>query len=326
MHMSDALLSPAVGATFCVLSAGAIALTSAKIKRDELQTENVPLMAVAGAFVFAAQMINFAIPLTGSSGHIAGGALLTALIGGGPAFLTIAAVLIIQALLFADGGIIALGCNIFNMGVIPCLIICPLIYRLILNKRFTKSRLLLSSITTSTISLSVGALLVTLQTTLSGVAALPFKEFAMLMVPIHMAIGVLEGVITAAVLYFVHSMRPELLNRATARRKFGIKSVVITLAVIALFTAALLSPFASSLPDGLEWSIEKLTGGSEIIPATIMSGTALQESIAIIPGYDNGSGPSVSGLIGSLAVFLTAGVTGLIISRYKSAKRNSAAE
>lgn len=327
MHMTDALLSPTVGTAFCALSVGAVALTSAKIKRDDLQTENVPLMAVAGAFVFAAQMINFAIPLTGSSGHIAGGALLTSLIGGGPAFLTIAAVLIIQALMFADGGIIALGCNVFNIGVLPCLIICPIVYKLILNKNFSKARLLLSSIIASTISLAFGALFVTLQTSLSGVASLPFKEFAMLMVPIHVAIGILEGVITAAVLFFVYSMRPELLNRTTTQRKPRQKrTVIISLAVIALLVASVLSPFASILPDGLEWSIEKLTGGGEIIPAAIMGGTAIQESIAVMPGYDNGAGLSAAGFIGSFAVFIIAGGTGLIISRYKSIKRKSAAE
>ena len=122
MHMADALLSPAVGVAMYAASTGAIARSASKIKQEIIE-KKIPIMAVAGSFVFAAQMINFTIPVTGSSGHIGGGILLAAMLGGYPALLTIAAVVSIQALFFADGGLLALGANIFNMGVIPCFII-----------------------------------------------------------------------------------------------------------------------------------------------------------------------------------------------------------
>jgi cobalt/nickel transport system permease protein len=99
----------------CAASAAAIAFSVAKIKKDELCEKKVPIIGVMGAFVFAAQMINFTIPGTGSSGHIGGGILLAAMLGGSPALLAISAVLIIQCLFFADGGLLALGCNIFNV-------------------------------------------------------------------------------------------------------------------------------------------------------------------------------------------------------------------
>ena len=105
-----------------------IAYCSARVNK-ELDDRKVPLMGVLGAFLFAAQMINFTIPATGSSGHLGGGLLLTVLLGPYAALLTIASVLMIQALFFADGGLLALGCNIFNLGVFPAFVAYPLLYR-----------------------------------------------------------------------------------------------------------------------------------------------------------------------------------------------------
>jgi cobalt/nickel transport system permease protein len=118
-----------------VVSSGAVAYSVAQIKKEGLETEHIPVMGVMGAFVFAAQMINFTIPVTGSSGHIGGGIILSAVLGGPAALISITAVLIIQALFFADGGLLALGCNIFNMGVIPCLITYPLLFRPMFRKK-----------------------------------------------------------------------------------------------------------------------------------------------------------------------------------------------
>ena len=137
MHMSDALLSPTVGGAMYAVSAVSVAYAVQKVKKDDWGEKNLPMMAVAGAFTFAAQMINFTIPGTGSSGHIGGGILLAGLLGGTPAVVTLTAVLLIQCLLFADGGLLALGANIFNMGVIPCLFVCPLIFRPIFRKGVT---------------------------------------------------------------------------------------------------------------------------------------------------------------------------------------------
>jgi cobalt/nickel transport system permease protein len=107
MHMADALLSPPVGAVFWVVSAGFIGYAAKKISAEN-DVAKTPLMGVMGAFIFAAQMINFAIPGTGSSGHIGGGLLLTVLLGPWRAFITLASVLVIQCLFFADGGLLAL--------------------------------------------------------------------------------------------------------------------------------------------------------------------------------------------------------------------------
>src|SRR5512134_4118717 len=145
MHMADALLSPAVGGTLWAASAGAIAYCSSKV-RKELDDRKVPLMGVLGAFLFAAQMVNFSIPGTGSSGHIGGGLLLAILLGPHAAILTIASVLFIQALFFADGGLLALGCNIFNLGIFPAFIAYPFIYKPIAGSAPTRGKVSIAAL------------------------------------------------------------------------------------------------------------------------------------------------------------------------------------
>ena len=145
MHMADALISPAVGGGMWAATAATLAYSARKVTQ-ELDDRKVPLMGVLGAFIFAAQMINFTIPGTGSSGHLGGGLILAVLLGPYAAFLVIASVLTVQALFFADGGLLALGCNIFNLGFFPAFIAYPLIYRPLLGDRPTAGRLSLAAV------------------------------------------------------------------------------------------------------------------------------------------------------------------------------------
>jgi cobalt/nickel transport system permease protein len=262
MHMADALLSPAVGGTMWLVSAGAIACCSKKLRResDELTT---PLMGVLGAFLFAAQMINFTIPATGSSGHLGGGLLLTLLLGPCAAFLVISSVLVVQALFFADGGLLALGCNIFNMGLIPAFIIYPLIYRKLLGNEPTQLRRTGVIMISALAGLQLGPFCVVLECWFSGVSALPFATFLLLMQPIHLAIGIVEGMVTGAVVAFISQARPELLSTALDARPLGrypLRTVFVTFLVAALFLGGIGSRFASRNPDGLEWAISGVTG------------------------------------------------------------------
>ena len=331
MHMADALLSPAVGAAMCAVSAGAVAYSCVKIRRDDLDEKKIPVMAVSGAFIFAAQMINFTIPVTGSSGHIGGGILLAAMLGGAPALLTLAAVLIIQCLFFADGGLLALGCNIFNMGVIPCLLAYPLLFRPLLRRKLSYGRITAASILSVVLSLQLGAFCVVLETAASGVSELPFGAFLALMQPIHLAIGVVEGIVTAAVLCFVYRARPELLESALSGQAVGrgvsLKKLVLVLACAAAVTAGGLAIFASSHPDGLEWSIQSITGSTELDAAYDYSGVeSVQEKTALMPDYtvggsDSAAGTSAAGLIGGAATCVAAGLVGLVITKAKKRRR-----
>jgi len=263
MHMADALLSPAAGTVMCAVSAAANVYAVNRIKKDDLCEKKIPIMGVMSAFVFAAQMINFTIPATGSSGHIGGGILLAAIIGGFPALLSISSVLIIQCLFFADGGLLALGCNIFNMGVIPCMVVYPLIFKPFVKKSFTPASITAASVTACIFSLQLGAFCVVLETWFSKITALPFLAFLLLMQPIHLAIGAAEGIITAAILCFVYKMRPEIMESANSgtaiQSGVSLKKIIIIFAAAALLTGFILSLFASSYPDGLEWAIKKLT-------------------------------------------------------------------
>ncbi len=290
MHMADALISPVVGGAMWAASAGVAAYAAKKVQNN-LDDRKIPLMGVLGAFVFAAQMINFTIPGTGSSGHLGGGLLLAILLGPQAAFLTIASILTVQALFFADGGIMALGCNIFNMGFLTCFVAYPFLYKPLTGNNPSQGRLFLGSVLGAVIGLQLGAFGVVLETLFSGISELPFTTFVLLMQPIHLAIGLVEGLVIAAVVLFIQKEAPEILQKNAAGQPFGtiaIKRVVITMLLAAMVTGGALSWFASSNPDGLEWSIAGVTGEDELkAPEGIHSFFAeLQEKTAFLPDYN----------------------------------------
>ncbi|MGM9594392.1 MAG: energy-coupling factor ABC transporter permease [Candidatus Onthomonas sp.] len=333
MHMADALLSPTVGLTMAAVSAGTMAYSVKKLSKEGLDEKKIPVMGVMGAFVFAGQMINFTIPGTGSSGHIGGGILLAALLGPEAALLTLAAVLVIQCLFFADGGLLALGCNIFNMGVCAAMVAYPLIFRPIVKKGLTKGRITLASVLSVVLGLQLGAFCVVLETALSGVSALPFSSFVLLMQPIHLAIGLVEGLVTAAVLCYVYSVRPELLecnlHQEKLRTDLPLKKVLVTLLAVTVLVGGGLSLFASSNPDGLEWSIAGVAGSEELeaeggvydASAAVVNATALLPDYAFSGDEENPAGTTVSGLVGSAIVLAVAGGAGVLISKARKHRK-----
>lgn len=290
MHMADALLSPAVGGAMCAVSAGTIAFCSAKV-RNEIDDSKVPLMGVLGAFIFAGQMINFTIPVTGSSGHLGGGLILAVLLGPYAAFLTIASVLVVQALFFADGGLLALGCNIFNLGFFPSFIAYPFIFKKIVGRSPSTARISGASIMTAVVALQMGVLGVVLETVFSGISSLPFSTFIAMMQPIHLAIGIVEGLVTAAVISFVHKARPEIIRSSFEARPIGshpVRNIAVAFLAVTVLTGGILSWFASKKPDGLEWAITRVTGQEQLegpkqgLHAAL---AALQAKIAFLPDY-----------------------------------------
>lgn len=350
MHMADALISPAVGGVFWVATAGLIGYSSKKLKTDEgIDDQKIPLMGVVGAFIFAAQMINFTIPGTGSSGHLGGGMILAILLGAPAAFLTIASVLIVQALFFADGGILALGCNIFNMGFYPCFLAFPFIYKKIVNNNASQGKIISASLISAIIALQLGAFSVVLQTVLSGKSDLPFGTFLLMMQPIHLAIGIIEGIVTAAVVSFVWKARPEILDAAADAKPIGnvsVSKVLLGLLIATVCVGGALSWFASTHPDGLEWSIFKSTGKEELEAPEhgIHSSLAkTQEKTAFLPDYGFKSseseeeeateeeettaaawpavdaGTTTSGIVGGLITLLIACIIGFALKARKKA-------
>ncbi len=334
MHMADALLSPVVGGIFWAASGMLIAYSAKKITKEN-DPVKTPLMGVLGAFVFAAQMINFTIPGTGSSGHLGGGLLLAALLGPYRAFITLASVLIMQCLFFADGGLLALGCNIFNLAFFPTFIAFPFIYRVIAGKNLSPGRVALGTITAAIAALLMGAFSVVIQTVLSGVTELPFEMFLLFMLPIHFVIGVVEGLVTWGVLSFVLKTEPGMVTVEESSAKPRFILTIFTLA--AIVTGGVISRVSSSHPDGLEWSIAKITGREELrvaIDPLHKVLAELQQKIAPLPDYGFKPGKlsatsdtpanigiTVSGIAGTLSLLAAAGIAGRLMGR-KPSQRN----
>jgi cobalt/nickel transport system permease protein len=290
------------------------------------------MMGVLGAFIFAAQMINFTIPGTGSSGHMGGGMILTILLGPYAAFLVIASVLVVQCLFFADGGLMALGCNIFNMGFFPAFIAYPLLYRSFVKINVSGGWACLAAVVAAVAGLQLGAFSVVLETVASGISELPFKTFVLMMLPIHLAIGLVEGLVTAAVVAFAARARPETLAAAGQQT---LRPALAGLLLAAVLTGGIASWFASTHPDGLEWSIAKVTGREEVegqAGPLHEKLAAVQEQTAVLPDYGFkapdvesagestgeswpavNAGTSLSGLLGGLMTLMLAGLIGFAL-------------
>lgn len=313
MHMADALVMPAVAGTMYALSAGAAAYSIKKV-REENDPKRIPVMGVMGAFVFATQMLNFTIPGTGSSGHLCGGMMLSAILGPYAGFLTMIGVLLVQCLLFADGGLLALGCNIWNMAFYGCFVGALLIWKPIMRKGASRGKIIAASIIGCVLTLQMGAFSVSLETLISGITELPFSVFLATMQPIHLAIGFVEGLITAAVLIFINEARPELLwgvgeSGKKAEAKMSLRGTVIAIAVAAVLCGGIVSLFASSFPDGLEWSMEKVAGTTELEAegGAYETVAGIQEKTSLLPDYafpesESMAGTSFSGIVGGLVV------------------------
>jgi len=313
MHMADALISPVVGGAGWAATLALAGYSARKIKVAADDT-SVPMMGVGAAFVFAAQMLNFTIPGTGSSGHLGGGLILAAMLGPCAAFLAMASILTVQALFFADGGLLALGCNVVNLGFFPCFLAYPLLFRPIAGASPTRARLTAASMVAAIVGLQLGAFGVVLETKLSGITALPMNTFLLMMQPIHLAIGVVEGLATAAVILFVWQARPGILHAGSVRPDADSgavpKKLVAAFLVAALAMSGALSWFASTKPDGLEWSVAKASGVAQMA-APVAAETTW-------PAVD--AGTSLAGVVGAALTLIVAGLIGLAVRRRFAAK------
>ncbi|WP_054740116.1 energy-coupling factor ABC transporter permease [Cellulosilyticum ruminicola] len=304
MHMASTLISATVGGAFGTGSGSAAVVSG--VKYNKMEQHKPLLMGVAGAAVFAVQMMNFSIAGTGSSGHIGGGFLLATLLGPVPAYLVMSVILTVQCLLFGDGGLLALGCNIFNMGIVPCYIIYPLLKRYLVN---SKTRLI-STIAGGMLSMALGAMGVVAQTALSFTPGLDMHAFVINMMSIHLAIGLGEGIITAGLVYLYDKANAVSENHA-----------LIGTMSLAVLTSGFLSLFASSYPDGLEWSLIQVAG-TDTLAATSKVHTiceSIQTQTVLLPDYafkavENSISSGVAGLIGCILVFAIALAAGLILS------------
>ncbi len=208
LHIPDGFLSAPVALVFYVLAGIAVGFAVRQTNRT-LKESTAPLMGVLAAFTFAAQMMNFAVP-GGTSGHMLGGALAAILLGPWAAIIVMTSVVGIQALVFQDGGLAALGANVFNMGVATALI-GFVVYRTIgAVGRYKRPFVLGATFTAAWISVMLSALLTSIQLVVSDTSELSIVLPAML--GIHALIGIGEGLISVGAVALILSARPDLLN------------------------------------------------------------------------------------------------------------------
>jgi cobalt/nickel transport system permease protein len=294
MHIPDGFVSPTVAAVTGVASVVALGIAVAR-SQDAFGVRRAPVLGLTTAFIFAAQMINFPVA-GGTSGHLLGGALAAVILGSPWAgALCIATVLIIQAVLFADGGITALGANIFNMAVIGVWVgwaLTQTLHRLFGGSR---GRLPLAAGIAAGVSVVVAAVAAAIELALSGTA--PTAIVLPAMAGVHILIGIGEGFITGGVLAYLASARPDLLPGGEQYQQF--KGWAIPVVSIFLI-AGVLSLIASAWPDGLERVAEDLgfINLAENVRVSVPTPLADYgiEGLGLI-------GTSIAGIIGSIVCF-----------------------
>jgi cobalt/nickel transport system permease protein len=215
MHIPDGFLTTKTWVALTALSGGVTAAAAAQAKQ-KMSERRIPLMGIMAAFVFAAQMLNFPVA-AGTSGHFVGGVLVSVLLGPSTGILIMACVLGVQCLVFQDGGITALGANIFNMGIVGVffgygvyVVLCRLLRRVL--RRATAMQV--SAAIASWVAIVMAAAACAVELALSGVV--PLKIALPAMAGIHVVIGIGEGAVTALVIGFILKVRPDLLGEDKA--------------------------------------------------------------------------------------------------------------
>lgn len=225
MHVPDGFLDASTSVATGVVAAAAIGVSLAKARR-ELDDKTAPMAGLVAAFIFAVQMLNFPVA-SGTSGHLMGGALAAVLVGPWTGLLCLSVVFIVQCLLFADGGITALGTNITLMGVATVLV-GWLVFKglqLVMPKRL--SLVPVQAGLGALVSVPAAALLFVLLYAIGGTADIPLGNLATAMVGVHVLIGIGEGVITFLAVGAIISVRPDLVYGARpilARRELEIRT------------------------------------------------------------------------------------------------------
>ena len=307
MHIPDGFLDTKTVVATSILSAAGLGIAFQHLKKEN-QPRQIPLMGLAGAFIFTAQMLNFPIA-GGTSGHLIGGVLASVLLGPSAAVVVITSVLFVQCFLFADGGILALGANVFNMAIIAPLCgyaIYAMIRRVVPGMR----GVIIAVAFASWCSAVLASICCAGELALSGTVRWETAFFAM--TSVHAIIGLGEGIITAMVIAAVSATRPELLDLHSHRlnvrdlRAFIVYGLIVTVGLI-LFVA----PFASSLPDGLEKVSVRLGFGNKAVRQSLVSVPFTDYKFPGIPSVTIAT--VIAGFFGMLLVFVLSVILAYIL-------------
>ena len=302
LHIPDGFLSLLISIIFWAVTIALIA-TAVRKTQDQLGERQVPLMGIMAAFIFAVQMLNFPVA-GGTSGHLLGGALAAIVLGPWAGMLVMASVIGLQAVLFQDGGLVVMGANIFNMGLLTALIGFGL-YRNVAGKSRTV-KLVMAGVA-AWLSVMAGAFVTSLQLGFSGTS--PFAVVLPAMLGVHALIGIGEALITVAALAFIIRTRPDLLEAKQVRARGGQGWVGAGLIIAVAFV--FLSPLASSNPDGL----------NRVAADLGFMGLDTGVLYKILPGYsvpflgDNSLSTIIAGGVGVLIVATIAIGVGYVLRR-----------
>lgn len=303
MHIPDGFLSAGVaGVTWVVAGAGVA--SALRAERSDPQPMPAGILGAAAAFVFAAQMIN--VPVApGTSGHLVGAALAAVLLGPWRGLIVMTVVLAVQALLFQDGGISAFGANVVDMGVGGVLAGyagAAIVTRVMPTPRGA----VIGGVLGAFAATLVAATLTGLWLGLSGLY--PLRGILPIMLVTHTAIGLLEAALTGAILATVVRWRPDLVRGVSSQGRIANPAaVMVGVIAMALVVAGFLSPFASSLPDGLEHAAEQLGFAGR---ARAMPGAPFPDYV--MPFIESaGLATALAGILGTLA----AAAVGWLVSR-----------
>ncbi|MBT2458673.1 energy-coupling factor ABC transporter permease [Streptomyces sp. ISL-86] len=276
MHVPDGFIDAPVSMAAGVAAAGAVAL-SLRGARRELDERTAPLAGLVAAFIFAVQMLNFPVA-AGTSGHLLGGALAAILVGPCTGVLCVSVVLLMQGILFADGGLTALGVNVMNMAVVTVVVAYAVFRGLLRLLPDTRRSTTVAAFAGALLSVPGAAVMFTLLYAIGGTTDVPPGKVFTAMVGVHVLIGIGEAAITAATVGAVLAVRPDLVHGArglatplklrvggvlvdapaaapvavAARSARSTKKVWATGLVTALALAGFVSYYASASPDGLE--------------------------------------------------------------------------
>lgn len=306
LHIPDGFLSLLISLLAWLLAVIAVA-AAARRAQEDLDERLVPLAGVMAAFIFAGQMINFPVA-GGTSGHLIGAALAAIILGPWLGMLVMTAVIALQALLFQDGGLVVMGANILVMGVVPALVGYGL-YRGV-SGRGRRTQFAVTGVA-AWLSVMAAALLTALFLGFSG--TMSFSVVVPAMLGVHALIGVGEALITVAALSFILAARPQLLQRSATSGGRG----WIVAGLLVAFLVVLLSPLASSFPDGLEW----------VAGETGFLDTAREAPFELLPDYtvpilgETPLSTIVAGLLGALIVALVVYVAARTLRRTRETQR-----
>ncbi|MDH4139107.1 MAG: energy-coupling factor ABC transporter permease [Coriobacteriia bacterium] len=294
MHIPDGMLNAPTVAAAGASSAGFVAYAVAWV-RKHFDQRRIVMMAVVSALVFALQMLNFPVA-GGTSGHFAGGAAAAILLGPWPAVIVMTTVLLVQALVFADGGLLALGANVLNMAVLAPFVGYAL-WRAIIAVRASRRWRMVGAFVAAWAACVAAALAAGLEIWLSGNANFWLITGAMGFW--HAIIGIGEGLITAGLIAYVLATRPDLIERPAQVEQRSVRGVAVVLGVVALIATGL-SFLASSHPDGLEYVYFEMGIGRAVGDVSPAKGPIPDY---VIPGMNN---ETVAGVL--------AGVVGLVVT------------